>query len=87
MVKTITVGEGQTFNIHVLDAEGGQSGSGTFKHKTDATTTSTNAMTVGAYDATTTDADVDVDTAGLTFTVNDCLRCFVYDKFSGTCWC
>ena len=39
--KTITIGEGQTYNIHVLDAEGAQTGAGTFKqHKVSTTSIS-----------------------------------------------
>jgi hypothetical protein len=65
--STFTVAEGATFSI---DADGTAQGGGgvTWKHTTDASTSSSNSMTLTAYDGTTGNAEVDVEAAGLAFT-------------------
>ena len=65
--KTITLKDGQDFYLDTEIAQTSSSSSPTFDHKTDATSSTTNALTIKTFDSDTSNGDKSTNIAGLNF--------------------
>ena len=65
--KTITIKDGQDFYLDTEIAQTSSTSAPTFDHKTDATSSTTNALTLKTFDSNTSNGDKSVNIAGLNF--------------------
>ena len=65
--KTITIKDSQDFYLDTEIAQTSSTSAPTFDHKTDATSSTTNALTLKTFDSNTSNGDKSVNIAGLNF--------------------
>jgi Ca2+-binding RTX toxin-like protein len=65
--KTITIKDGQDFYLDTEIAQTSSTSAPTFDHKTDATSSTTNALTLKTFDSNTSNGDKSANIAGLNF--------------------